>query len=127
MNWTKEDIDTTLQAVVERSMTDPAFRAEALRDPNQAIRMASGKEVPASFKVRFVDNAGSDMTVVLPDPQAGGSELNEAELAGVAGGTIGGGAPGGGFGFYTLSCNPNITFCSPAYSKKPGSPAFCPI
>ena len=126
MTWTQEQIDQTLRAVVERSISDPAFRAAALQDGNTAIGTVSAAAVPGDFRVRFVDNAGYDLTVVLPDmPAAAEHALTDEAVAGVAGGTI---------GIITANCNlsaaclsaANHAACNPGYTKKPSSPAFCP-
>ena len=129
MSWNQEQIDNTLRAIVDRSISDPAFRASALQDGNAAIAKVSGDAVPANFRVRFVDNAGYDLTVVLPDAQAAAPQqaLSDEEVAGVAGGTI---------GIFTSNtcvlsaqCFPtagNHTACNPGYTKKPGNAVFCP-
>ena len=129
MSWTPEQIETTLRAVTERSMTDPNFRALALSNPVAAIGKVTAAPVPADFKIQFVDNAGSDMTVVLPDAAKQSGAVSEEELAGVAGGA-------GGFIPATALCNltsqaacpthDNKTACNPGYTKKPGNAVFCP-
>ena len=128
MSWTPEQIETTLRAVTERSMTDPAFRALALSNPVAAIGKVTSVPVAKDFKIQFVDNAGCDMTVVLPDAAKHAAPVSEEELAGVAGGGYGNIGP-------TFVCNvtmqgcpthDNMTACSPNYTKKPASPAFCP-
>lgn len=126
MNWTREQIDSTLRKIVERSLRDREFRALALSDARAAVNAVSAAPLPESFKVAFVDNAGADMTVVLPDPPAR-SAIDEAELAGVAGGANNSG--------YTFTCRchtdncgtqSNLTACNPGYTKKPGNANFCP-
>jgi len=131
MSWTQEQIDDTLRRIVERSMTDPEFRALAIRDGRAAIHTVSKARVPANFNVRFVDNSGADMTIVLPD--AGSSaEIQEQELAGVAGGagigvTFACNITVNACSIPTLNCTrDSLTACNPAFTKKPGSPAFCP-
>ena len=129
MTWTQEQIDQTLRAVVERSISDPAFRAAALQDGNNAIGKVSASAIPGDFRVRFVDNAGYDMTVVLPDaPSAGAPQLtlSDAELAGVSGGTAGGVGYTGDCPITVVPTINNHTACNPGYTKKPASPAFCP-
>ena len=126
MNWTQEQIDQTLRAVIERSFSDPSFRAAALADGNAAVAKVSATAVPSDFRIRFVDNAGHDMTVVLPDVPAGARErqtVSDADLAGVSGGTL---------GIFTGDCPYDVptigksTVCNPGYTTKPGGPAFCP-
>jgi len=110
-------------------MNDQRFRELAIRDGAAAVAEVLGSPMPAGFSVRFVDNARADMTVVLPDPQtpAASGELDEAELAAVAGGTIGIITQGCiGFTNACLKTVVQVTACNPSYTKKPGSPAFCP-
>lgn len=123
MNWTKEQIDATLRTLVERSMTDAAFRALALKDAKAAIRAVAGVDVESN--VRFVDNAGADLTVVLPDPMESG-QVSEQELAGVAGGGILDTITQGADCQASLLCGNTLTFCSPLYTRKPNSPTLCP-
>jgi hypothetical protein len=131
MSWTQEQIDDTLRRIVERSLTDPDFRLLAIRDGHAAIHAVSDARVPADFEVRFVDNAGADMTIVLPDARST-SDIEEQELAGVAGGagigvTFACNLTVNACNIPTLNCTrDNLTACNPAFTKKPGSPAFCP-
>ena len=128
MNWTQEQIDQTLRAVIERSFSDPSFRAAALADGNAAVAKVSATAVPSDFRIRFVDNAGHDLTVVLPDAPPAAQprqELSDEAVAGVAGGTIGI-FTGACVNFTAHTCIANATACNPGYTKKPGSPAFCP-
>lgn len=126
MNWTKDQIDSTLRKIVERSMTDKAFRELAVRDGRAAVNAVASTPLPESFNVSFVDNAGADMTIVLPDARRT-SEISEAELVGVAGGVQAGDTRGcGGGGGGPVPTSSNLTMCNPGYTKKPGSPAFCP-
>jgi hypothetical protein len=84
--WNEAEAQKTLQEVMKRAQTDPEFRALALRDPNAAIAKVNPTPVPPGFKIRFVDNAGANMTIVLPDPVSKEGELSDAELEQVAGG-----------------------------------------
>ncbi|MEZ5403201.1 MAG: hypothetical protein R2729_26215 [Bryobacteraceae bacterium] len=86
MEWNEEEAQKTLAEVVKKATVDPAFRALALADPNAAVGKINPNPIPGTFKLRFVDNAGANLTVVLPDPVAEGGELSDAELEQVAGG-----------------------------------------
>lgn len=79
-------IQEAIQKVFKKASTDAAFRQLCLSDAAAAVKQATGEDVPASFKLRFVDNAGASMTIVLPDPQKAGGELKDEELEQVAGG-----------------------------------------
>lgn len=133
MSWSQDQIDSTLRKIVERSLKDSAFRALAIRDGRAAVNAVSSAPLPENFKVRFVDNAGADLTIVLPDP-APAQEIREEELAGVAGGAYGPTLTCAGV-CHTIppACPPppvptqsNLTACNPSYTKKPGNPTFCP-
>ena len=73
--------------VLSRASIDPAFRRRLLDEPRGALRAAFGIELPADFRVKFVEKgADLDVLLVLPDPHPG-EELSEEELEAVAGGT----------------------------------------
>jgi len=84
-DWTNEKTSEVLKAVYAKAATDKAFRALVLENPNEAVKQAADVEVPAGFKVRFVENVGADATFVLPD-FIGDSELSDEQLEAVAGG-----------------------------------------
>lgn len=89
MSWTEQKINAVLEQVAKKAVTDGDFRQLALSSPNEAVAQFSDEPVPANYKLRFVDNAGADMTFVLPDPVKAGNELSDAELEAVAGGKCG--------------------------------------
>ena len=74
-----------IEQVLARSATDAAFRQQLLSNPRSAIAQASGREVPESFNVRFIENK-ADATIVLPN-FVDAPELSESELEAVSGGT----------------------------------------
>jgi hypothetical protein len=77
-----------LDAIVHRATLDAPFRALVLRDPAAAIRDSFGVELPAGYRLRFVEkDAGVDEMIVLPAFKASGEELSDDELENVAGGT----------------------------------------
>jgi hypothetical protein len=53
---TEEELRRSVQKIFKFPQTDPAFRAICLTDPNEAIRLISGKAVSYDFKIRFVDS-----------------------------------------------------------------------
>lgn len=83
--WTSDQVKSTLAAVYKNAATDEAFRKLCLRDPREAVRQITGRELPDEFKLRFVDNAGADLTIVLPDPIRADT-LADNELESVSGG-----------------------------------------
>lgn len=71
--------------LLARSATDVTFRRKLLSEPRSAMAEFTGREMPESYNVRFVENkAGA--TFVLPDPVDPAAELSEQELGVVAGG-----------------------------------------
>lgn len=87
--WTSDQVKKTLADVYKKAATDEAFRHLCLQDPGEAVRQIAGQALPENFKLRFVDNAGADLTLVLPDLRQD-DELSEGQLNAVAGGFAGG-------------------------------------
>ncbi len=75
-----------MRGLLSRSATDRGFRQKLLTEPRAAIAEYTGRDVPDSFDVVFVENTAA-ATIVLPDPVDPEAELSEAELETVAGGT----------------------------------------
>jgi hypothetical protein len=84
--WTQEEVSKTLNEVARKSAVDPAFRKLCLTDPKSAIAQVNKIPIPKSFRIRFVENEGANMTVVLPDPAAPEGELSDEALEQVAAG-----------------------------------------
>ncbi len=75
-----------INSVLERARTDKDFRELVLNDPKKAIKQETGIDVPGDLNIKTVDNAGADMTVVVPDYEDPNAELSEADLEHAAGG-----------------------------------------
>jgi hypothetical protein len=84
--WNEAEAQKALAAVTKLAQTDPEYRKLALKDAPAAIAKVNPTPLPPGFKVRFVDNAGANLTLVLPDPVAKEGELSDAQLEQVAGG-----------------------------------------
>ena len=84
--WSEEKAHEVLREVMKRSASDMEYRKLALSDPEAAIAKVDSTPIPEGFKIRFVENQGANLTVVLPDPVAAEGELSDAELEQVAGG-----------------------------------------
>ena len=83
--WSQDDIDRIAGEICLKSSQNEEFRQLALSDPASAVRQISGRDVPAGFGLRFVENdPGVHMTVVLPNMQS--DELSESDLEQIAGG-----------------------------------------
>ena len=74
-----------LNYLLRRAATDFSFREYLLHDPKSALESELGLEFPADFNIRFIEAAGADVTIVLPDPMSP-DELGEHELSESAGG-----------------------------------------
>jgi hypothetical protein len=96
--WNERAQKEAADKVFRLATDNPEFRKLALTDARAAVKKATGKELPSGFKLRFVDPAGSHMTVVLPRAASEQGELSEYELVAVAGGKGGGGGRGGDAG-----------------------------
>jgi len=83
--WTRESSDAVLKQIYQKAATDQAYRELCLSQPEEAIKQVTDQALPEGFKVRFVDNAGADATIVLPD-FLGDGELSDAQLGAVVGG-----------------------------------------
>jgi hypothetical protein len=56
---TDEELKLAIQRIFKLSQTDPAFRAVCLTNPNEAIRLITGKAVPHHTTIQFVDSLQS--------------------------------------------------------------------
>ena len=84
--WTKEETDKVALEIKRRAMKDPEFRALALSNPHAAVAKINPTPFPSGYKVRCIDQAGYNVTVLLPDAVSRVEELSDAELEQVAGG-----------------------------------------
>ncbi|MCK9225426.1 MAG: NHLP leader peptide family RiPP precursor [Candidatus Muirbacterium halophilum] len=85
MNWTKEEIDKTIDIIMKKSSIDKGFRKKVLEKPETVIKDISGKDIPTNFKIKVIENKTNyNQTFVLNDFL--GEELTDEELDNVAGG-----------------------------------------
>ena len=92
--YSEAEIQAAITEITKRSRTDAAFRKLALSNPNAAVKEAANIDVPANFKVKFVESNGANLVVTLPDAAGKEGELSDAELEQVAGGGRGASACG---------------------------------
>lgn len=85
--WTQEETDRVGVEIKKRAMKDPEFRALALSNPHAAVAKFNSTALPSGYKVRCIEQAGFNVTVLLPDPVSRVGELSDAELEQVAGGS----------------------------------------
>jgi hypothetical protein len=76
-----------MQGLLARSAIDPGFRAKLLSEPRAALAEFTGHEPAGALNIKFIENQGGRLTVVLPDPIESQRELSAEELESVAGGT----------------------------------------
>jgi hypothetical protein len=62
------DAERIVAYVMRRSTVDANFRQALLTSPRRALEDELDVTLPDSFNIRFVENRGADLTVVLPDP-----------------------------------------------------------
>lgn len=74
------------QQFLSRSATDMEFRRKLLTSPRAAVEEYTGRELPESWNVQFIENGGTT-TIVLPDAIDATAELSAEELESVSGGT----------------------------------------
>lgn len=67
---TEEEACKLFQYVMDRAATDMRFRRGLLDHPKRVLEKMLEIELPAEFNIRFVENKGADLTIVLPDPTA---------------------------------------------------------
>jgi hypothetical protein len=85
---TPQTREQVLQQITARAAVDGEFRGQLINDPHTAVRQAVGIELPATFRIKFVEKEPNvDAMVVLPDFVSEAGELSEEELEAVAGGS----------------------------------------
>lgn len=83
--WSQDEINRVAGEICLKSSQNEEFRQLALSDPASAVKQISGRDVPAGFGLKFIENdPGVHMTVVLPNMQS--DELSESDLEQIAGG-----------------------------------------
>jgi len=84
--WTQDEQKKAVEAFTRKAATDAKFREQALKNPAQAVKELTGKELPQGFNIKAVARNGADLVVVVPDLVKAGGELSDSELEKVAGG-----------------------------------------
>jgi hypothetical protein len=83
-----QDRGSVEQQIVERATTDSDFRQKLISDPKGTLEGELGVSLPAGVNVQVLEESASDYYIVLPaSGTAAGSELSDAELGAVAGGS----------------------------------------
>ncbi len=88
MTWTQKEIEACIVNCKKKAAVDADFRKKLLGDPAAAVKEISGKEIPAGFKIKILENDPAyDATFVLPPLVSG--NLSDQELDEVAAGICG--------------------------------------
>ncbi|WP_027087441.1 NHLP leader peptide family RiPP precursor [Cohnella panacarvi] len=82
----EDQVAKAIEAITSKAATDRQFRSLILSNPHEAVKQATGIELPDYFKLQVVENDGAHYTLVLPDAAVEDEELSESELQKVVGG-----------------------------------------
>jgi hypothetical protein len=75
-----------IQDLVADKAKDASFRKALMADPKASLEKALGAEIPASVKVKVIEESADTVYLVLPAVTKEGAELDDAQLEKVAGG-----------------------------------------
>ncbi len=76
-----------IDAMLDRAVTDAAFKQRLLDDPNSTVEAAIGEKLPEGFDVVIHEKRPGRVFLFLANKESG-VELSDQELATVAGGTL---------------------------------------
>lgn len=106
---TQQEANQAIEQIIKRAQTDSDYRQLCLSDPNKAATEVTGKEMPSGYTLKFVENKGADLTVVLPDVIEESAELSNTELDQVAGGKCAASCAASGIGGCACIGVPTVT------------------
>jgi hypothetical protein len=73
------------QYLITRGQSDPAFKQKAIANPEAVLREL-GVRLPPGITIKVAPNTERERNVVLPAPRRQPGQLDDMQLAGVAGG-----------------------------------------
>jgi hypothetical protein len=79
-------IDPNVLKVFEKAWADEGFKKKLLANPADAIKNATGAQVPKTVSLTVHENGKNEFNLVLPYVPASSGELNDDDLELVAGG-----------------------------------------
>ena len=76
------------QQLIEKAMKDESFRQRLIENPERTIEEEFAIRIPESFKINILQEESDKFYLILPSEKSLNpmEELNERELASVAGG-----------------------------------------
>ena len=80
----RHDLETL---IIERAWKHPEFRREFVSDPKGTIEKYSGQKLPENMKIQVHEEDANTMHMTIPMAPPNLSELSDADLERVAGGT----------------------------------------
>lgn len=82
--WSRQEANEAAKEIFQKASIDKEFRQLVLDNPNEAVKQATGKEVPAEFQIKILESDPDyDVTLLLPDFR---DDLSDEDLENVAGG-----------------------------------------
>ncbi len=75
-----------VKVLINRAMTDDAFRNEFLRNPEAIIEKETGKKLPEGIHIKAVEETPTTVCIVVPAKFPAEAELSDEALSQVAGG-----------------------------------------
>jgi len=73
--------------IIEQAWKNPAFKKEFVADPKGTIEKYSGQKLPENVKIFVHEEDANTMHMTIPQAPQNLSELSDADLERVAGGT----------------------------------------
>jgi len=76
------------EQIVERAVSDPAFRQQLLANPKRTLEQTLGVTLPPSLEVVVEEETASRVCLVLPRLAPASEELTDEQLTAAAGGSL---------------------------------------
>ncbi|MBT3255639.1 MAG: NHLP leader peptide family natural product precursor [Deltaproteobacteria bacterium] len=83
----KKESSRAYGRLVEKAWSDESFKKRLLED-GKGVLVEAGIDVPEGVDIKFHENTGKVVHVVLPSPPSMDGELSHTELDAVAGGDL---------------------------------------
>jgi len=84
-NWTRGQL---LDKIADQAHKSPKYYDQLMRDPRALMSKQLGTDIPASIKVKVLQETPDTYYIVLPYAPKEGAELSDADLEKVAGGFL---------------------------------------